>query len=231
MTVATPPVLGADGFPGGWVVAEVPGSAGPGRSPVRWHAVADAAGLLALADRVGAAVLAADVPIGLPDRGTRRCDVEARRRLSGGRASSVFAAPHRPALAFTRYADARADLPSLSAQSFALVARIRDVDTALRAAGPGVHDRVVECHPEVSLRALTGRVLPRKKSAAGALLRLQALTAALGEVPPDAPAQAGLDDALDALACAWTARRFLAGTAEVLGGDPDGTGAPMRIVV
>ena len=74
-------------------------------------------------------------------------------------------------------------------------------------------------------------MLPRKKSAAGALLRLQALTAALGEVPPDAPAQAGLDDALDALACAWTARRFLAGTAEVLGGEPDGTGAPMRIVV
>ena len=110
------------------MVAEVPGSAGPGRSPVRWHAVADAAGLLALADRAGAAVLAADVPIGLPDRG----DPALRRRGTTpavGRAGRPRCSPRRtaPALAFTRYADARAELPSLSAQSFALVARIRDV--------------------------------------------------------------------------------------------------------
>ena len=94
-----------------------------------------------------------------------------------------------------------------------------------------MHDLVVECHPEVSLRALTGRVLPRKKSAPGALQRLAALQAALGAVPADAPASAALDDALDALACAWTALRWLRGQAEVLGGEVDATGTPMRIVV
>ncbi len=218
-------VLGADGCPAGWVVAEVSGRG------TAWHFAPDAAALLALADRVGAVAVAADVPVGLPGAGTRPCDVQARARLRGGGASSVFAAPPRAALGFATYAAARPALPSLSAQAFALVARVRDVDEQLRAAGPGVHDRFVECHPEVSLRALTGRVLPRKKSAPGALLRLRALEQALGPVPADPPAQAGLDDALDALACAWTARRWATGTAEVLGGGPDDLGVPMRIVV
>ncbi len=218
-------VLGADGCPGGWVVCEV------GPAGVRWHAAADMAGLLALAGQVRAEALAVDVPIGLPDQGTRRCDVQARQRLRGGGASSVFAAPPRGALAWSRYADARPHFPALSAQAFALVARVRDVDDALRAAGPGVHDLVVECHPEVALRALTGTVLPRKKSAPGALLRLRALEVALGPLPADAPLTAGVDDALDAAACAWTARRWLAGRAEVLGGEVDATGTPMRIVV
>ena len=222
-------VLGADGCPGCWVVAEV--GAGAGARGVRWHRASDMAGLLELAAGRGAQALAADVPIGLPEAGTRACDVQARARLRGGGASSVFAAPARAALSFARYADARPHLPSLSAQAFALVARVRDVDDALRAAGPHVHRWVVECHPEVALRALTGQVLPRKRSAPGALLRLRALEQAFGPVPADAPAGAGLDDALDALAAAWTARRWLAGSAEVLGGEPDATGVPMRIVV
>ena len=56
-------VLGADGCPGGWVVAQ----AGPGG--LRWHEAADMRALLALARRVGAAAVAADVPIGLPRQG------------------------------------------------------------------------------------------------------------------------------------------------------------------
>lgn len=220
-------VLGADGSPGnGWVVAEVRDGA-----RVRWHGVVGAGELLALAAALDADAVAVDVPVGLPEQGLRRCDALARERLRGGGASSVFAAPVRSALGFRTYAEARPALPSLSAQTFALVERIRDVDEVLRAAGPGVHDLVAECHPEVSLRALTGRVLPRKKSAPGALQRLRALEAVLGPVPVDAPAGAGLDDALDALACAWTAGRWLRGAAEVLGDDLDATGTPMRIVV
>lgn len=218
-------VLGADGCPDdGWVVAEL-------GTRTRWHHVVGAVALLALAAELAADALAVDVPIGLPAGGTRACDVQARRRLTGGRASSVFAAPTRATLEFGTYAQARPHLPALSAQTFALVPRIRDVDEALRDAGPRVHDLVVECHPEVSFRALTGLVLPRKRSAAGALLRLDALRAAFGEVPPHVPAGAALDDALDALACAWTARRWLRGEAEVLGGEVDAEGVPMRIVV
>lgn len=225
-------VLGADGCPGnGWVVAAVPVAGGVPVGPVAWHFVVGAAALLELARDLGAAAVAVDVPVGLPETGTRACDVAARLRLRGGGASSVFAAPTRGVLAHLTYPAARAAQPSLSAQAFGLVERVRDVDDVLRSAGPAVHDLVVECHPEVSLRALTDLVLPRKKSAPGALLRLQALSAALGEVPPDAPVGAAVDDALDALACAWTAARRLAGTAEVLGGDLDATGVPMRIVV
>ena len=88
--------------------------------------------------------------------------------------------------------------------------------------------RVVEVHPEVSFLAMTGSVLPSKKTPRGRAARLTALAAALpgldvSAVPPH-------DDAVDALACAWTARRWAAGTARVLGGEPDAAGRPMRIV-
>ena len=219
-------VLGADGCPGGWVVAEV----APG-APVRWHAAADAEALLALADRLGAAAVAADVPVGLPEQGPRACDVAAKERLGGHSASSVFPAPVRGVLQAPTYGVARMLSPSLSAQAYALVPRIRDVDDALRRRGPAVHDRFVECHPEVSLRALTGRVLPRKRSAPGALLRLRSLEQAFGPLPDDPPAAAALDDALDALACAWTARRWATGAAELLGGETEALGTPMRIAV
>jgi len=225
-------VLGADGCPGrGWVVAALGDDGGAGHRVLSWHWAVGARALLDLARGLGAQAIAVDVPIGLPEDGLRACDLQARRRLRGGGTSSVFAAPARRVLACSTYTQARAVAPSLSAQAFGLVERIRDVDEVLREAGPGVHDLVAECHPEVSLRTLTGIVLPRKKSAPGALLRLRALEAALGPVPPDAPVGAGTDDALDALACAWTATRWLAGEADVLGGETDRTGVPMRIVV
>lgn len=227
-------VVGADGCPGGWVVAGVPAgtaAAGAPGGPVQWHFAADAEGLFALADRLGAAAVAADVPVGLPETGPRACDLAAKARLGGRSASAVFPAPVRGVLETRTYAAARALCPSLSAQAHALVPRIRDVDGALRRRGPGVHDRFVECHPEVSLRTLTGRVLARKRSAPGALQRLRALEREFGPLPDDPPYAAALDDALDALACAWTARRWVAGAYELLGGEPDALGVPMRIVV
>jgi predicted RNase H-like nuclease len=38
-------------------------------------------------------VLALDIPIGLKDKGPRKCDLQARRLLIAGRVSSVFPAP------------------------------------------------------------------------------------------------------------------------------------------
>ena len=211
----------------------VPGGPAPDVAPlqVRWHHVVGARALLELAADLDARAVAVDVPVGLPEQGVRACDVLARTRLRGGGTSSVFAAPTRGVLRHRTYGAARAQQSSLSAQAFALAERIRDVDDVLRGAGPGVHELVLECHPEVSLRALTGQVLPPKKSAPGALGRLRALERELGPLPVDAPRRAGLDDALDALACAWTARRWVRGQSEVLGGDLDATGVPMRIVV
>jgi predicted RNase H-like nuclease len=220
-------VLGADGVSRNrWVVSQADGS---GR-PVRLHLVTGAAEVLALADDVSATAVALDVPIGLPAAGRRGCDEAAHARL-GARRSSVFMTPPRHVLEHDRYAAARAASPGLTAQAFALIARIRDVDAVLRAAGPAIHDRVFECHPELSFKELTGVDLPRKKSARGALLRLEALSAAgLADVR-DAPDEAALDDALDAMACAWTALRWSKAKAQIRGaGDVDALGVPMRIV-
>ena len=223
-------VLGADGCRGGaWVVAVLDDDA------LSWAWADDTGAVLALADVLDAGAVALDVPIGLPAVGaTRPCDDLARRRL-GARRSSVFAAPPREALGCASYAEARPVAPSLSAQAFGLVPRIREVDEALRARGAQVHRQVVECHPEVVLAALAGPAgvaLATKKSAAGALQRIRLLEDALGgRLPPDVPPGAALDDALDAAACALAARRWARGQAEVLGGEPDALGVPMRMVV
>jgi predicted RNase H-like nuclease len=221
-------VLGADGVSRNrWVVAELrPGT------PITWHLVTGAAAVLDLADATGADAVALDVPIGLPATGRRRCDHEAY-ALLGPRRSSVFMTPPRHVLEHDRYAAARAASPGLTAQAFALTSRIRDVDAVLRSRGQGIHEHVFECHPELSFKAMTGAELPRKRSARGALMRIEGLTAAgLGDVR-DAPEEAGLDDALDAMACAWTAQRWAAGLRDdVLGdGERDEHDVPMRIVI
>jgi predicted RNase H-like nuclease len=224
-------VIGADGCKGGgWVLAVLDGEGRLG-----WEWADDTAALLAVADRHGARAVALDVPIGLPALGGRRaCDDLARARL-GARRSSVFAAPAREVLRCASYAEARPLAPSLSAQAFGLVPRIREVDGALRARGPDVHARVVECHPEVAFAAMAGApgpALAPKKTARGALQRLGLLEGCVaGGVPADVPPGAGLDDALDAAACARTARRWAGGEAEVLGDEVDALGLPMRIVV
>ena len=221
-------VLGADGCRGGgWVIAMI-----DGEGELHWEWADDTTALLAIADEYNANAVAIDVPIGLPRLGeVRACDVLARARL-GARRSSVFAAPPREVLDCVSYTAARPLAPSLSAQAFGLVPRIREVDVVLRAAGPGVHERVIECHPEVAFASMAAGRFPlaTKKSAAGALQRL-GLLEELFEVPADVPAKATLDDALDAAACAAVARRWALGEAETLGGETDALGVPMRIVV
>ncbi|MCA1721398.1 MAG: DUF429 domain-containing protein [Actinobacteria bacterium] len=217
-------VLGADGCRGGgWVVAML-------APALSWHWAADTAALVLLAR--DCAAVAMDVPIGLPAvGGVRTCDRVAAQRV-GARRASVFPAPPREVLQCTDYAAARPIAPSLSAQAFGLVARTREVDEVLRTVSDA-HDRFVECHPEVAFAAMAaGQLeLASKKSAAGALQRLSLLAECVGEIPPDVPVGAALDDALDAAACAWSAARWARGVAEVLGDELDPTGIPMRIVV
>ena len=91
--------------------------------------------------------------------------------------------------------------------------------------------RLVEVHPELSFAALTGRVLGRKATAAGRAERLAALRGWLPGL--DLSAVPRGDDAPDALAAAWSGRRWLDGAARVLpAGEPpsDARGRPMRIV-
>ena len=84
--------------------------------------------------------------------------------------------------------------------------------------------RIREVHPEVSFRAMNElRALRyRKKSAGGALERLELLRAhgiELGEL--EAAASVPLDDVLDAGAAAWSAQRVALGAARSLPDPPE----------
>lgn len=217
-------VLGADGWRGAWVAARL-----DGRS-VSLSVVPDSTTLLAVRD---VEVVGIDMPIGLSDDGVRTCDVEARRQLPG-RASSVFPAPVRPVLSTQSYADAcaasiRARGKSLSRQSFGLVPAIRALDDAL---GDPPDPRVHEVHPEVSFRALDGRVTDRKASAPGMAQRVRALQQVMDveDALAAAPTRFPVIDGLDACAAAWSAQRVADGRAESVGdGVRDARGRPMRI--
>jgi predicted RNase H-like nuclease len=157
--------------------------------------------------------------------------------LLGRRGVSVFPAPARVVLTAPSYADARAVLAarggrSMSAQAFGIVRAVTAVDECLSAADD---DRVIECHPEVSFAVMGGGPgLPGKRTPAGGAVRRALLAATWPEVdamlsgrPPRVP----LDDALDALACAWSALRIAGGRQVTLGdGARDPRGLPMRIV-
>jgi predicted RNase H-like nuclease len=190
-------VLGVDGCPGGWVGALVRGST------VSWH-VGSLAALLALP----AAVVAIDIPLALPVDGTRRaCEVEAKARLGAAR-SSVFFAPPLPVLEARDHAQASelsraAGSVGVSIQTWNIVPKIRE---AVASDDP----RLLEVHPELSFRAM-GPVTASKKTADGQAQRRRLL----GD--PVLPRIAPANDLLDALACAWTGRRWLDGSAEVLG--------------
>jgi predicted RNase H-like nuclease len=217
-------VLGVDGWRGAWVAARL-----DGRS-VTLSVLPDVRAVLAVPD---VEVIGIDMPIGLSDDGARICDVEARRRMPGA-ASSVFPAPVRPVLRTTTYDEARTTSlatagRSLSVQTFALVPAIRSLDDAL---GDPPDPRVHEVHPELSFRALDGRVTDRKVSGSGLAQRIRALEAVMDVLDALAQDRAGLPvvDALDACAAAWSAQRIADGRATFVGDHrPDARGRPMRI--
>lgn len=219
-------VTGVDGCRGGWLAALVSAA-----GEVDWSWTADVTEVL----RGPSDAVAIDIPIGLPDAGTRACDREARAAL-GRRGVSVFPAPVRAVLGCTSYAEARAVLavaggPSMSAQAFGIVRAVRQVDEAIT---PSDESRVVEAHPELAFCLMGGGPgMPGKRTTEGASLRLRLLQTWLPSAPvvlKRAPSPARLDDAMDALACAWVAGRWLTGEASVLGdGARDRRGLVMRI--
>ena len=186
-----------------------------------------------------------DIPIGLPDEGSteRLCDLEARKVLAPHRTSSVFPVPSRAATYADSYEEAcerdeAARGKRLSRQSWAIVPKIREVDSLLRA-HPEIRPRLRETHPEVCFWGLSGHSMRHsKKTREGFHKRLEILC----EVLPDAPDlfgaaflmhggfEASRDDILDALAAAVSASRL--GECLTLPRVPetDSTGLPMEIV-
>jgi predicted RNase H-like nuclease len=170
-------------------------------------------------------VLAIDIPIGIPDAGSRQCDIEVRRLLKQRR-NSVFPAPIRPTFNATSYESAcdlhhQADGRRLSKQAHAILPKIIEVDETVRSHSLGAV--VYEVHPEVSFAAMKGMqpLAHYKRTLLGLNQRLALVGAEFGErafelVREAHPRQVGDDDILDAFAALWSARRIRKGSGERL---------------
>ena len=207
-----------------------------------WHSFEN---LWSEARNRGLAVVGVDIPIGLSDVGRRKADIEARERLGPQRQRSVFHAPAHCTL------DASDDKEAydcngrsgykLSPLALSLLPKIREVRNASEAEEylDNAQPRLAEVHPEVSFSELAGEPMTfGKKTPAGVAERVAALEAIFSNVrdavgtPIQGPPRPGLDDLLDAVAAAWTARRVASGEAACLGGGEfDETGYPMQIWV
>jgi len=240
---AAPWLAGLDGCRAGWVAAFLR----PTGDEVRLRIVQHFADVLAAPE--APAIVAVDIPIGLPDRigPDGRGPERAIRPLLGARQSSVFSVPPRAAVyaadfgAACAAALAASDPPrKVSKQLFMIAPKIKEVDAALRANRADI-GRVYEVHPELAFWRLNGeRALAEPKKVKGAsyppglalrrsLLIAAGLPAPVVQAAP--PPGAGADDLLDALACAAIARRIHAGLARPFPDPPgrDPFGLPVAI--
>ncbi|MEC9211091.1 MAG: DUF429 domain-containing protein, partial [Actinomycetota bacterium] len=91
------------------------------------------------------------------------------------------------------------------------------------------------CHPESSFAAMTDSSLLSKKTDQGAIQRidlLQEFVPDLESVLYSLPRKCKMDDALDAFAAAWTAKRYVRGKSVIIGGrDYDKHGYPLRVII
>jgi predicted RNase H-like nuclease len=176
-------LAGVDGCKAGWIAV----CGQPGLTPAVCVMPTFMALLQSLPDD---AVIAVDMPIGLPDftaRGGRGPETLVR-PLLGKRQSSVFSIPSRAAVyaepgpfadveawyAAHRRASAMAMTTSdpprgVSIQAFGIFAKIREIDALLRTQ-PQLRERVFESHPEVAFWRLNdGRAMRLPKKVRGAV--------------------------------------------------------------
>ncbi len=236
-------LAGVDGCRGGWLAAFWR----PAGGDVRLAVFARFADIPAAPEKP--AVIAVDIPIGLPQRvghGGRAAE-NAVRPLLGGRQSSVFSVPSRAAMAALDYRAActaalqTSDPPrKISKQLFMIAPKIREVDVVLRG-DKALSERVFEVHPEVAFWRMNGdRALTEPKKVKGkcyapglalrrSLLIAGGLPRAIVEAPP--PAGAAADDLLDALACAFVARRIHGGFAQSFPDPPPRDAFGLRMAI
>ncbi len=171
--------VGVDGCPAGWVAVFSRGGAAEAHCSV-FPTFADL--IAAMPDD---AIIAVDMPIGLPDRvghGGRGPESRIRQHLDQ-RQSSVFSIPSRAAVyaepgpyadepariaahrRASEIAKATSDPPrGCSIQAFGLFAKVREIDKVLRER-PELRSRVIESHPELAFWQLNGgqaMSLPKK---------------------------------------------------------------------
>jgi predicted RNase H-like nuclease len=210
------PVLGVDACVAGWVGVLL---GGDGRLTVH---VAGSIAALVTQVREGAdvAVIAVDIPIGLPDDDRVRVADRLARDALPGKESAVRGATTRAA-----YEAGDDDLDVLGPKVLQVDAWVRNE--------PGT--RVIEIEPELCFARLAGSpILVAKRTDEGVALRREAL-GRIGLVPPPWYSGSGFaeHDLLDACAALWTAVRHLNGESESLPAEPevfsDGLLAAIRV--
>jgi len=235
-------VAGVDGCKAGWI-AVLRNLAD--RQDLRLQLFATFADLLAFEPHL--AIIAVDMPIGLPDRippGGRGPEKAARRHL-GMRQSSVFTVPSRAAVYEDDYRTACATAQKtseppkkVSKQCFHLFPKIREIDALMT---PELEARVYEVHPELAFWRLNGEAemsLPKKvKSRANPegldqrrdLLVTKGLDRAFLDRKP--PRGCGRDDLLDAAANNLIAERIHLGEAEPFPENVQRDGKGLRMAI
>lgn len=220
-------VAGADGCQPGWAVVLKDVA---GLRPPEFMVFSHMRDLLR--HRLLPGFIAVDMPIGLPDRvgvGGRGPENELRAQL-GERRSSVFSIPARDAIfadtfeAACQVALHNSEPPrKISIQAYNLFPKIRELDELLRE-DPGLAYIVRESHPEGAFMVMNGRQPlsePKKVKSAihepGIKQRKKLLMevagfseAFLSQKPPKG---VGMDDFLDACACAHVAEKMARGQA------------------
>ncbi|MEM6711806.1 MAG: DUF429 domain-containing protein [Pseudomonadota bacterium] len=241
-------LIGVDGCKAGWVAV-----GGAEAEAIELRVFSSFAEILAWAPPD--AIIAVDMPIGLPDRieGGGRAPEKHVRPMLGERQSSVFAIPARAVVEMgARIAGRTAhDHPlhqqasalaktlseppkGVSIQAFYLFPKILEIDGLLRT-DLRLCERVKECHPEVAFTVLNegdAMRLPKKikgKVNLDGMDERRALLASYGLRAPflhDAPPSGvGSDDVLDAAVCWLVARRLKRGEARPF---PDPPGRDMH---
>lgn len=116
-----------------------------------------------------------DIPIGLPESGTRACDEKASEMLAD-RGSTIFSIPCREVVEADEYEDARkTNDGSLGSQSWWLFPRIKEVDVFLQEHDEAI-DKVYESHPEVCFTTLADESPTSKSTKDGREERLEILS-------------------------------------------------------
>ncbi len=230
-------LVGIDGCKAGWIAVSRAGKAGQPTAVV-FSSFADL--IDALPDD---AVIAVDMPIGLPDMSGKggRGPEGLVRPLLGQRQSSVFSIPSRTAVyaetagfstveawyeAHRKASDVArltSDPPrGVSIQAFGIFSKIREIDTILTAR-PDLRGRIFESHPELAFWRLNGEqamALPKKIRGAVNPAGMEERRSLLaghgfdrGFLDGPAPRGAAADDFLDACSMMLIAGRIADGRA------------------
>lgn len=213
--------VGVDGCPCGWFSVGFDGDGG--------YKLKKFSTFSELVDHYkGAKLILVDIPIGLPEcnEGPRRCDPEAKDKLTGGLKSSVFPAPTRKTVHIARQfpkdhdkandAEKKCAGKGLSIQAFSIAPKIAEVDMLMVSRGGNENPQIREIHPEILFWGFNGRQSTKysKKKKEGIEERIEILE----KVEPKAQEifdaacsnflrkDVARDDVLDALAAAVTAR-------------------------